>query len=1038
MNCTDDDQNDIPNLVFGYVESNTTLTNFTFDTLTGNLTVNISTDSDVGDGKKRIVFTCSDGIAQPDTAEMNFTITAVNDAPLFINLNNTINAIENSLFTFIIQAGDEEKNYPLHFNVTFINCTTASWSSRNSTNCTLFNITQYNSTAALINFTPSNDDVGNYTIEFNVTDAGNTVQPYNASRTRIVSFNVVNVNNLPILSYVCDNERNSTEDNIFSCIVNATDTDEIYNLTFISNTTWFTFNNSKDRITIDILNYTAESNISFIANDSIVGIWYINISVNDSQGGIDSTVINFNISNLNDSVSLGYIANNFDSYTYAEFYLEVNASDDDLRIPIQGYSIYRENITFITNITNLTGGTLGVNTSLFTIIKNVSKGTIGNTSFAYIKFTPTDADAGNYTVNITVRDANNYSIDSKVFNLTIYANNPPLWINLTSTSFTFNESSLFTLNLSENATDYDGDNITFSDNTWLFEITQSGYISISPSIANDSNVGTHNVIITITDSKGASNSSSFTFIIRNINETPILFYIPTPQNATEDELITINLSATDEDLSLTTAYSATDFYPENLKWNINSTTSWFSQTKLNFSQFDNKTASISFTPNKTDIGIHTINITINDSTGKMDSQEFILIISEKNHAPWFTYTISSLNVTLNSSNEYSCEECIDINVSDIEDGNDYVNNTNFTFSSNETWFIISENTGKVNFTVNQSYIKPNGWWINISVTDNGINGSGNLTNSTIINVIIYEYNLPPTVEKFAPTVELNVEMEENSSKMFGVIVYDENANPPNSDSLNITWKIDGIVNKTENIVNGSSSTIIYCTNFTDETTNKTAHNVSVWVYDSQNNLTIVSWNVSVNHTNAPVKFFGNINNLTISSTSYVNVTCNIGAVDGTCTAGGTSVAAGGYFSDIDHTDAMYNHSINFTFYVMDKNCNITLNESNISVNIDNNTLILNFYTSVSVAECFNITAFDYENLSYNVTSNNFLVNLTVTPPTPSPTPTPKPAEGGGGGRRKIPIALKIIVPEPVTMFTVDRIVVPIALQNVGRLSLIHI
>lgn len=1023
MNVSEDDFNDWAILSYSTASANTTLKNYTLSA-TGLLTVNITTDNDASPSSQNYVWQVLDSGSTPSSATLPSTITAVNDAPQFINLNDTLNATENIFFNFTVRARDEESNVPFSFNITFINCTTASWSTRNSTNCNLFNLTTYNNSAVLINFTPANNDVGNYTIEFNVTDAGNTILPYNASRTKTIIFTVINVNNPPNITYLCNNERNAAEDTNFECWVTANDTDEAYNLTFISNTTWFTFNNSKMRFTANI-SENATAQINFTANDSMVGVWYINMSVNDTSGGLFSRVINFNISNANDSVALGHLNSSYETYAQAEFYLGINASDDDLRIPSQGKSCssgcYNESLTFTGNIT-------GRNITLFTVVKNT---TSKNTTTAYIRFNPTNNDSGNYTVNITVRDANNWSIASAVFNLTIYNNTAPYWVDLTTTTFDAYDNSTFSLNLNANATDSESDSITFSDNTTLFDINSSGYISFS---ANDSVVGTHNVTITITDARGAANSTrSFVFTIHNINETPVLYTI-SDQTVDEDTELTVNFSANDEDLDLTLNYFASDFYAENIVWSLNSTTSWFNganaTTKLNFTRIDNRSAYIRFTPNKTDVGVHIINISISDSTGKMDSQEFTLTISAVNHPPILDY-IGPRNITVNQT------FYLDINATDLEDGSDNITgNNNFTFASNETWFNLTDDkTGIINITfTNNSYVGYH--WINISVND-----SSNSADSEVFRLTIYSINLPPEIQEddFIPpyldvgTVENCTSSDCSTYRTFYINATDPNSGVPNNDTLTIIWRIDGVANKTStNATPGIFSAWSFATNFSDEG----VRNITAEVSDQFNLTDSHSWNVTVNHTNAPVYFTGTVSNISDSYTSYVNVTCDFSSSSGMCeyTAGGTP-SSGGYFSDIDHSDSRYNASINLTLNRMESDCTTIKNTSGISVNINNDTLKASFYYSSvgNIAECFNITAIDATNSTYNATSNRFIVNLTVNAP---PAPTPVAGGGGGGGStRKTPVALKIIVPEPFSMFTHDRIVVPIKIQNKGQTDL---
>lgn len=1006
MNCTDDDLNDIPYLVYGYDSGSTTLTNFTFDTHTGNLTINISTDNDVGDGKKKISFRCNDTTGAQDTAEMNFTVSAVNDAPAFTNLNSTMNTTEGQEFSFQIQAGDEENNEPFSFNATFTSCDLASWSDR-GTNCTLFVM----NSSGYLAFNATNNDVGNYTIEFNVTDAGNAVAPYNATRTETIEFTVINANNLPALTFLCNENRNASEDINFACWISANDTDEASTLTFSSNETWFTFNNSQSSETkTAIVNTTVQ--VNFTANDSAVGYWQVNLTVTDSYGGANSSVIGFNVSNINDTVALGLISN-WTSYLSVQFSVTINASDNDL-LSTHVPKAYTEDLSFSRTID-------GPNTNLFTITETT---TSENASYALISFMPTSGDVGNYIINISVTDSSG-NIDSQRFNITIYDNSVPYWNDGTEFNFVLTDnSSAFSLDISGNVTDPDADSITFTDNATIFDITSGGVININRSIINDSFVGTHWVNITITDARGAANTTGgiFNFTIYNTNETPILASIA-GEGVDEDSLITINFSATDEDLIIPAS-------TENLKWSINSSTVLLTATRLNFTQLSNTSSSISFTPGKTDVGVHTINITVNDSAGKEDSQEFTLTITGINHAP-VPDLIGPRNATENQ------EFYLDLNVTDIEDGRDNLSedysalNTNFTFTSNEsTWFAINETTGIINTTPNSSYIGI--WWINITVND-----SDGKSVSEVFNISIYSSNTMPTITNAIPA-SLNVNTFENCTfstcRSFLIEVRDRDAGPPNNDLMTVEWKVDGVTNSTEtNVTNNTQKSLKFYANFTDEG----IRNVSVWVSDLRGNTTVYSWNVSVNHTNAPPQVIGIISNITISGATSVNVSCDMSSSSGMCESGGTSVSAGGYFLDIDHQDTKYNYSINLTWVAMDHNCNAALGSPKISVNMNRDTLKTVFYTTETAAECFNITATDFSNSTYNITSNNFIVNLTVLPSTSVPVPTPSPG-GGGGGKRKTPVALKIVVPEPVTMFTIDRIVVPISLENVGQINLYDI
>ncbi len=89
-------------------------------------------------------------------------IKAVNDPPVLQNVNESMNIIAEVLFNFTVNATDEESNTPFFYNVSFTWC--------DSPPCALFTI---DNATGEVNFTGTNDDVGNYTANFTVTDAGN-------------------------------------------------------------------------------------------------------------------------------------------------------------------------------------------------------------------------------------------------------------------------------------------------------------------------------------------------------------------------------------------------------------------------------------------------------------------------------------------------------------------------------------------------------------------------------------------------------------------------------------------------------------------------------------------------------------------------------------------------------------------------------------------------------------------------------------------------------------------------------------------------
>jgi len=122
-------------------------------------------------------------------------------------------------------------------------CATAEWSDRNSTNCTLFTNSSYSffpvAGILFINFSTAKNDVGSYIANFSVTD-NNTIG--NKTTSEILNITIMNVNQAPVFTYICDNERNATETRNSPAGLIPQIQMSFYNLTFSANYSWFTFN----------------------------------------------------------------------------------------------------------------------------------------------------------------------------------------------------------------------------------------------------------------------------------------------------------------------------------------------------------------------------------------------------------------------------------------------------------------------------------------------------------------------------------------------------------------------------------------------------------------------------------------------------------------------------------------------------------------------------------------------------------------------------------------------------------------------------
>lgn len=1014
-NVTEPDVNDV--LTFNYSQTtNTTLTNFTVDNSTGVLTINITNNANTGN--KQVELTVKDTESATKTGILRVNITASNDAPYFVNLvNQTLNMSE--LFRYIINATDEENNIPYTFNITFLNCTVAQWSTRNCSNSSgreLFNSSQYttNGTSKIINisFTPTKNDVGFYIINFTVTDLNNNATPYNASTSVIVNFTVLNANSMPYFRYVCNNERNATEDSLFNCLINATDIDEINNLTFVANYTWFAFNVSGTNATTIATNITTNFNataiVNFTVRDAQVGNWSVNVTVTDtgSPSKSNSTIFYFFIANVNDSVTLDAIPNKT-AYTTNNYTIYVNASDDDLLIPDK--SVYNESLTFSSNNSN-------VSVSVYSVIAGTNK------TQAVISFNPNNLGAGNHTINISVNDANNFSRDSKFFVISVVTNNPPQWNSSLITNYSLTEDTNFYLNLSGNVSDAENNliNFTFVNDTsfpsFSLNLT-TGIINFTP---NDTDIGFH--VVTISAFDGVTSTPlAFNFTVTNINDTPVIQSIgvaagdPSPiYNASgnntagitinEDNHSRITVWAHDDDYRIPNNQKS--YYNESVTLNVTiqgPNTRLFNFTKTNnfpSGSVPQRVEFISsiFSPNKSDVGNYNITLNASDASGLSNIMMFNLTVTAINHAPNITQAGNIISSIIESI-------YIKFNVTDTEEINETTLGSNLTFSIKNltvrgNFLTINSTNGVINFTFNQSIAGT--WAYNVSVND-----SSGETASSLFNITVYDY---PTI--LSPSASLQFNLKENVSSQLNFSV-----NHTVQDTLNYTLIIRGVVrNSTTGYGNGTSFLWNFTANFTDETTCSGVINLTLNVSNSKlSNST--TWNLTINHTNSPLVFSGTISNQ--SGGSPVTLTLS------------------NYFTDADASDSCVNQTVGFS--------PVFVNRTALTISITNwtntTTPSISFSSSSSTNADYNIIAFEYNGSAYNSgilsnsSSNNFNVQINVTTITTTTT-----TSGGGGGStttktlQKL-ISLKIIVPEGVSARKKDKLVIPISVENDGEINL---
>ena len=998
-NVSEDDANDV--LTFNYTSNaNTTLTNFTLNVSTGVLTINVTHTN--ATGSRTVELTVDDNTAGGiKSGVLQVNISAVNDAPSFSNLQNqTFNA--SSAFNYTIFVTDEENDTSFTINITFINCTVASWSTRNcstSAGRELFNSSQYNAngTSGVINitFTPTKNDVGDYIINFSVGDARG------ANISQLVNFSVLNVNAAPFFVYTCDSERLWNESNRVLCYLNVSDVDESSNLTVIANYTWFAFNNASNASTTNrtVVSVPGSGNISvlvnFTANDSLVGRWYVNISVQDTGlQGVNSTILQFNISNFNDSVNL-YALPNVTVYTTNNYTLYINASDDDLFVPDK--SIFNESLRFYSN-----NSCVGVG----------SQGQISGTNItqASVQFNATNSSCFsgglNYTVLITVNDSNNFSNASRTFTIFVLSNNAPTWN--ASTNLSLTENINFFLNASKNASDPEGDTITFSyTNESAFPAfslnTTTGIINITP---GDEDVGINYINITASDN-ATGTRLRFNFTVYNVNDDPSFNQLQA-DNATIDSTSNVNISednhtvlyiyVRDNDFRITQK----TFYNESINVTVviqgpNTTLFTLSRDSsfptASGADGNRSLFTATFSPGENAIGSYNVTFNATDASNISVLLRINMTIVSISHAPSFNLT--------NQTSTYNRTLHYDINASDAEDGTDSTNNLTYSYGivTNSTYIdsllaaagAFNATRGIINVTFNDSHV--GNYTINITVRDQSGTNTTNLFSLTVYgpivlsipvantNFTIAEYNWSNITFRVNHTVGDNLTYQITAA---GILSYNRSYY---GNTTNLTWS--------------------FLSNYTDETHGGFA-NLTLFVFNplfADVNATR-TWNFNITHSNAPLNFTDAMPNK--SATIVENITYNLTL----------------NFLDVDYNDVYYNQTPTYTL-------NRSNSSTGIGYSISNNIL---YFTPppAAASETFNITANDS---GYNVTSNPFTITFTATTSTSSSTGGGGGGGGGGGTAGIKPVPFRLIIPGPIVLERRDRIIIPVIIENTGEVDL---
>ena len=598
-------------------------------------------------GVQNVSFYVKDGGIDWPNTNVTYTVLAVNDPPQ-ITLTDQ-DAVEGTPFTYDITVTDEEQDWPINFTI--------------ESGLGDLNITATGNNTARITFTtpdnaPSTVDAGYWLIRVNATDNGSaTSTPYDDPHASATFYlNITTTNKAPnITTNFTGYPPSGTQGEQYTFRVNATDNDTGDTVAFGISTNC-SLPNPWSITTLDATYENATGEVNLTLNNSHVACPWINITVTDGAAS-SSRTIKLNLTNTNDPPTLQEMSHYPSNTPIPGISTNENMS---ALVAVKGSPFtYKANATDPDQLT-YAGDVL-------TFTDNLSAGTIRIDAEGIINFTPTEAEIGNHTINITVNDSNG-STSSRTLHLEVRNNTAPVLVPIGNLTCAEDITCVYSID----AIDPDpAENLTFrSNNTNLFPLSQGNETSATLNITpTNEQVGNYLITVNVTDRYGFSDSATINFTINNTNDAPII-----DQNGDgirdtvsfpiivegKPFLKRINITDVDLDIGMDNLTYAFTYLSDT--GNLSGATSIINQGTDYFV--------ISFTPGIAHIGDHLINLSVKDSHNATDWQAINFTVYAKTTPPvieqirpYWNATISDTILSFGDTSLYATPE-VNVNASE--------------------------------------------------------------------------------------------------------------------------------------------------------------------------------------------------------------------------------------------------------------------------------------------------------------------------------------------------------------------------------------
>mgnify|MGYP001169426471 CR=1 FL=1 len=789
------------------------------------------------DGNCTLLFNATDNAGNKNNQTL--TITVDTTAPTFNNITRSLITIYNTLNVTVstvwndtngiasvvfehnatngsfvnYTATNDNGNYSLIINGSILeNQEVVAWKSyatdtagreNNSMNLQTFSVSNRipsSSTLPSVNWSQNTNATLNLSQYFTDLDSDNLSYVVVSSPQNIT---ILIDNNTDVATFVPDADFNYKLHGIRNATFNATDGYSwnnsnmiMLNVSFtntyapvVSGIPDVTFAEDGHNATINLSNYvTDRDNFDYEINWTAFGNSSVVIKINQT-----TKIVNISaVADFTGFENVIFSANDGNFTGTDVMKVTVTAVNDAPTVPTQIYPANNSNVT-LTNLTlNWNGSTDAEGDAItYYVFFSNSSNPLFNTTTAENNTNISDIVKGKtYYWYLIASDGTSNSSNSSLFQFTASNNNVPTFSGPIPNMTWPEDVSNSSLNLSVYFTDNDvGDTLTYSSTTptnITVSISQStGVVTLTPA-GNFTGIAYINFSASDGTNTTWSNSTqtSIKLNVTNVNDGPVLTAIG-------------SLSAT----------QATSFYYDVNATDVDSGDSLtFSDNSSLFTIAANGT--FNFTPTNAQVGTHSINISVNDSAGLLDSEIISLTISDTNDAPVMD-TISSQSATEDSELRFNITT------------NDPDNNT-LTYSSNvSVSFTNSANRSltTASWTPTNSYV--GSAIVNISVSD------GSLTDSQLVTITVTNTNDAPTIDSYSPLTNPTIASQAGSQR-FEITFSDVDV----GDSYNAAWYRNGTI---------IASSSLNASNVTVTGLNTGIYNVSAVVTDSAGNSTQQEW-----------------------------------------------------------------------------------------------------------------------------------------------------------------------------------------------------